>query len=87
VAASTRDGEVCVTVSDHGIGIPPDEINRVFERFHRAPNIDQGISGLGLGLYIAREIVRAHGGEIIAASEPGVGSAFTVTLPAASPTS
>ena len=73
-----------LTVRDHGIGIAPLEQARVFERFGRAvPSRHYG--GLGLGLYIARSIVEAHGGRIGVVSAPAAGSTFTVELPCAGP--
>jgi signal transduction histidine kinase len=73
-----------LAVTDHGIGIDPAHLPRVFDRFERAvPSSSYG--GLGLGLYITRSIVLAHGGTITADSEPGTGSTFTVTLPLAAP--
>jgi signal transduction histidine kinase len=75
---------VRLTVTDHGIGIDPARRPHVFDRFERAvPSSRYG--GLGLGLYIARSIVVAHGGTITVDSEPGAGSTFTVTLPCAAP--
>ena len=69
---------------EHGIGIDPARRPFVFDRFERAvPSSSYG--GLGLGLYITRSIVVAHGGAIAVDSEPGVGSTFTVTLPCAAP--
>jgi PAS domain S-box-containing protein len=77
-----EDGEVATSVTDHGIGIPRDEIPQLFERFHRARNVSSRYyGGLGLGLYIARAIVEAHGGDISVESEEGVGSTFTMRLP------
>ena len=73
------DDEIQFTVRDTGCGIPPDRVEEMFERFAQAATGDR--RGLGLGLYIARSIVRAHGGRVWAESEPGVGSAFHVTLP------
>lgn len=73
-----------LAVTDHGIGIDPARRPYVFDRFERAvPSSRYG--GLGLGLYIARSIVTAHGGTITVDSEPGAGSTFTVTLPCAGP--
>jgi signal transduction histidine kinase len=73
-----------LTVIDHGIGIDPARRPRVFDRFERAvPSSRYG--GLGLGLYIARSIVIAHGGTIAVDSELGAGSMFTVTLPCSPP--
>ena len=69
-----------IMVRDEGIGIADDQKARIFERFERAvPSSNYG--GLGLGLWIARQIVDAHGGTIDVDSEPGQGSTFTVTLP------
>ena len=67
-------------VSDHGIGIAPDMQARIFDRFERAVPA-QNYGGLGLGLYIARRIVEAHGGTISVKSEEGQGATFTVELP------
>ncbi len=75
------DGEhAWVRVSDTGPGIPPEEMEHIFERFHRADG-REAEPGSGLGLTIAREIARAHRGEIQAASTPGQGATFTVRLP------
>ena len=72
--------EVRLEVEDQGIGIAADRIGQIFERFYRAHD-DRGLVGLGLGLYITRQIVEHHGGQIAVASEPGRGSSFTVTVP------
>lgn len=72
-----------IRVSDTGPGIPDDEIAHVFDRFFRGRSARAG--GSGIGLTIARELVRAHGGEIHASSTTGEGTAFTVWLPMASP--
>ncbi|HEY0371602.1 MAG TPA: ATP-binding protein [Thermoanaerobaculia bacterium] len=79
------DGEEMLTsVSDHGIGIPRDEIPQLFERFHRARNVSSRYyGGLGLGLYIARAIIEAHEGSISVQSIEGQGSTFTMRLPVA----
>jgi PAS domain S-box-containing protein len=75
------DGEFAVLeVSDQGIGIAPEHQERVFERFQRAVPA-QHFGGLGLGLYVARQIVEAHGGSIEVASAEGAGATFTVRLP------
>jgi signal transduction histidine kinase len=69
-----------LTIEDRGIGIAPDDQERIFEAFERAVSASQ-VSGLGLGLYIARRILEAHGGSIRVHSESGTGSIFTVELP------
>ena len=72
--------EAVLTVADDGVGIAPENLENIFERFFRcAPDRSDG--GTGLGLPIARQIARAHGGDIAVQSEPGRGSAFTVRLP------
>lgn len=75
-------GMATVSISDSGVGISPEDIDRIFGRLSRA-DASRRIHhrGLGLGLYIAREIALAHGGEISVASTPGEGSVFTVKLP------
>jgi two-component system sensor histidine kinase VicK len=81
VAVTPRDGEVEVTVRDTGIGIPPGELERIFDRFYRVdPSRSRESGGSGLGLAIAREIVEGHGGRI-AAESAGRGSTFRFTLP------
>jgi signal transduction histidine kinase len=69
-----------LTVTDHGIGIPPERLPHIFERFERAVAAGQ-YSGLGLGLYIVRQITLALGGSVRAESTPGTGSVFTLDLP------
>jgi signal transduction histidine kinase len=70
-----------LTVSDSGIGIPPEDSVHLFERFHRGRNASE-FSGNGLGLAIVKAIVEAHGGEVTAYSAgSGEGSVFTVKLP------
>lgn len=70
-----------VTVRDQGIGIPTEGQQRLFERFFRAPNAKGKVSGMGLGLYITREIVARHGGYLWLESEENQGSLFGVALP------
>ncbi|MFN2634025.1 MAG: sensor histidine kinase [Thermoanaerobaculia bacterium] len=80
--AAKRSGEfVAIGVRDSGPGIASDQIGVIFERFRQIEK--RGRKGLGLGLYISRCIVQAHGGRIWAESSPGCGSTFTFTLPAA----
>ena len=68
-------------VEDEGEGIPPEQQGRLFERFVQLPGAAKGSAGLGL--FIAREIIQAHGGEIGLCSAPGQGSRFWFTLPVA----
>ena len=78
------DGRVRFAVHDRGLGIPPAEHDRIFEKFYRLdPNLARGVGGTGLGLYISREIVRRMGGRIRVESEPGRGSTFSFDLPQA----
>ncbi|HUC84867.1 MAG TPA: ATP-binding protein, partial [Candidatus Acidoferrales bacterium] len=79
-----EDGRLELFVQDDGPGIPPEALDRVFERFYRvdkARSRDQG--GTGLGLSIVKHIVQAHGGEVWAKSELGKGAAIFFTLPTA----
>jgi two-component system, OmpR family, sensor histidine kinase CiaH len=82
VDAHRNDGTAVVAVSDTGIGIDRDALQHVFERFYRADEARTRASGgAGLGLSIAEQLVTSHGGQISAASVPGRGSTFTITLP------
>ena len=84
VRKAPGDKGVVFSVIDRGAGIPRAEIQRIFERFHRVERHDaKETYGHGLGLYIARKIVEAHGGSIWVESEPGQGSTFLFTLPQA----
>ena len=69
-----------ITVADHGVGIAPGDLERIFQRYEQA-SPSKKYAGLGLGLYIVRQIVEAHGGTIRVESDPGAGSVFTVELP------
>ena len=80
VGAKQDAGAVLVTVRDHGIGIPAKDIDQVFERYYRGSNVS-GIVGTGVGLYLAKMVVEAHGGEIAVESHEGEGSKFAVRLP------
>jgi signal transduction histidine kinase len=78
-----RDGAYAtVAVVDHGIGIPDAALPQLFSPFFRAPNaVSKHISGMGIGLFVVKELVELHGGSLAVASEEGVGSTFTVALP------
>jgi signal transduction histidine kinase len=82
VSVSHPDGMARLEVADTGIGIAADDQQRLFERFFRTSTVaEQHFPGTGLGLYIARAIVEAHGGTIAVSSEPGEGTSFSVELP------
>ena len=76
---------VAVRVKDEGVGIPKDELKRIFKRFYRVPgSLAMRVKGTGLGLFIVRSIAEKHGGRAFAESEgPGHGSTFTIQLPIA----
>jgi signal transduction histidine kinase len=74
------EGAAVIAVKDTGIGISARDLPRIFERFYRCDQ-SRSVAGTGLGLSLARAIARAHGGEVMAASRPGEGSTFTLTLP------
>jgi two-component system phosphate regulon sensor histidine kinase PhoR len=80
VEADVHDAVVRVSVSDNGIGIPPDQQHRVFAKFFRADSSNSGIKGVGLGLSLCREIVHAHGGALGFDSDYGHGSTFWFEL-------
>jgi signal transduction histidine kinase len=82
IRAMAGEGGVTVAVVDQGVGIPAGDIPRLFERYYRAES-GKKVEGLGLGLYISRLIVEAHGGRIWAESKVGQGSTFSFTLPLA----
>jgi signal transduction histidine kinase len=82
VCLEPLDGAARLTVHDTGLGIPPEDLPRIFDRFYRAGNAAAGSTpGQGLGLYIARSLAEAHGGSLEVEAEPGRGSAFRLTLP------
>lgn len=79
-----EDAGVGLAVEDRGPGIPPEELPKLFDRFYQAKRARERKSGLGLGLYITKGLVEAHGGRIRVESEVGRGSVFSVWLPASS---
>mgnify|MGYP005863535091 CR=1 FL=1 len=80
--AHQSDGEIWVSVTDQGIGISPDHVDKIFDRFYR---LESGVArrrgGTGLGLSICKAIVEQHNGRIWVESEPGKGSKFTFSIP------
>jgi PAS domain S-box-containing protein len=80
VTVATAGDAATIAVQDHGIGVSKADVERIFDRFERAVSM-RHYGGLGLGLYIARQLVEAHGGTIRVTSEPGTGALFVVELP------
>lgn len=80
VTLERSDASVEVKVRDNGIGLTPEQQHKIFTRFYRAEGTS-GIAGLGLGLYLTKEIIDRHGGHIAVTSTPGVGSEFSFSLP------
>lgn len=76
-----KDGVAEISVSDNGPGISPEHVENLFKRFYRAPTNNTTVRGTGLGLFICRQIIRAHGGEISVQSALGKGTSFTILLP------
>ncbi len=83
VSANGEDKWVKIAVSDQGVGIPPDQLDDIFDRFRQANRDQQEQQGAGLGLAIAEELIELHGGRITVDSTPGEGSTFTILLPRA----
>ena len=80
--ARLDDDYVEITVSDNGIGIPPAELERIFERFYRVDYArSRANGGTGLGLAIVKHVAATHGGEVLVWSQPGHGSTFTIRIP------
>jgi signal transduction histidine kinase len=80
VDAALAADEVVVAISDHGIGVPESDLDRLFERYHRGSNVS-GIVGTGVGLYLVKMVVDMHGGAVAVASKEGDGARFTIRLP------
>ena len=80
--AQTADGQLVVTITDTGIGIPSQELPTIFNKFHRASStLQYDFDGEGIGLYLAKLIVDEHHGEIIVTSEPDKGTKVIIKLP------
>ena len=82
ISASQIEDTITICVRDHGSGIPPDELEAVFERFYRGKQTQESVAGTGMGLSIARDIVRAHHGKLRVQNTPEGGAQFSLTLPA-----
>ena len=85
IQLQARDEKAVVVVEDHGIGIAPDDLSRIFERFERTI-ASKNYGGLGLGLYITRKIVEQHRGSITAENRPTGGARFVIEVPLVSST-
>jgi signal transduction histidine kinase len=84
VAVTSEGEKVCVSVADRGMGIPAEDLANLFGRFYRAHNAEaHQITGMGIGLFVVKEIVTLHGGTVEVASTEGIGSTFTICLPRA----
>ena len=81
--ANCQEGQLQIAVRDTGVGIPPESMDKLFQRFYRVPGTENVIRGTGLGLNIAKSMVEAQGGEMLVESTVGVGTTFTIVLPLA----
>lgn len=80
VRGRMEEGGIVIRMEDNGIGIPPNELSRIFDRYYRTTTAS-GIPGTGIGLSLARDLIGLHGGTVAVESEMGKGTAFTITLP------
>jgi K+-sensing histidine kinase KdpD len=81
ITLDQKDQKACIAIHDYGPGIPHEHLDKLFQRFYRVPGSSNSVHGTGLGLYICRKIIQAHGGEIEAESEVGAGITFIIRLP------
>jgi signal transduction histidine kinase len=82
VQVEQRESCACAIVQDQGIGIPVNSLPQLFTRFYRADNVNpHNISGMGIGLFVVKEIITLHGGTVEVASQESQGSTFTICLP------
>jgi len=80
----SRNGQVLIHVQDHGSGIQPSDLRRIFERFYRSTDLEvRRQRGSGIGLTLVKSIIEAHGGKVEVSSEPGHGATFTISIPVA----
>ena len=84
ITACAKEGRLTIAIADEGPGIPERDISKVFEKFYRCPGHDR-VAGTGIGLTVARDILRAHGGDIMVQNIPGKGCEFSLTLAVAPP--
>lgn len=83
ISTQIETGKLSITITDHGAGIPDEELEHIFEKFYRISRSTSG--GTGLGLSVSRGIVEAHGGSLTVDNPPGAGARFTILLPATNP--
>jgi signal transduction histidine kinase len=81
VRVASDETQAELSVRDGGLGIAPADRQRIFQRFEQLEHPKQDASGLGLGLFLARELTQAHGGDVYVESDPGHGATFIVRLP------
>ena len=81
IRVAEKAGEIEIEISDEGAGISDEHVESIFERFYRIPDKQRSVRGSGLGLYISKQIIEAHNGEIKVHSELGQGTSFTICLP------
>jgi signal transduction histidine kinase len=80
VTARSEARRIIIAIKDNGLGIPPQDVANLFERYYRGKNVS-GIVGTGVGLYLVKTVVDLHGGEIAVQSKEGDGACFTISLP------
>jgi signal transduction histidine kinase len=80
---TTENNNAQISFSDYGPGIAPNHLSNIFSRFYRVPDQNRSVRGTGLGLFICRRIINAHGGEITAESNLGEGTTFHIIMPLA----
>ncbi len=81
ISLEKNDERACLSIHDYGSGIPADQIDKIFHRFYRIPSHNTSVRGSGLGLFICKQIIESHNGDIAVESEAGKGSVFKIILP------